>query len=545
MNFEDLDCRQHQVVDAVIHSDDSLLVLGGPGTGKTTTALWSARAFLENSKGNLSRRALFLTFSRSAVSQIMARSPGVISGYEDKVEVTTFHSLAYRLIGSFGRYAGYGATLPSVQTEARGKLLGYDNSKLQYNDLVPGALAILERSPHVAQILGKRWGLVICDEAQDTNEIQWDFLLRLASRKLLLLGDPNQMIYTFIPGVSPERFRKMREWADREIELNPRSHRDPSGAIPALAEAVRQRQFQNDAVLNALRDKRLIIHFDTDEADVPDLLSDIIKTLRQRGSRDVGIFVHSNAAVAELAKQLDEAGINYVLIGIPEAYSEALGSMAAQCAFALGLASDEDVRRSLGLFLTASLRRAKAPLMARALIGEAPLPELVDQAVQRLEDSLMEASQGTIGDLAEIATKSWEGIGIQSSYRPWRNASAHFIRLVRPIQHVSASAESLGKLLEVVERSQVEALIDRDYSEQGRIKLMNYHQTKGREADAVVHLFRQDDYFGREREPYEGTSRLLNVAISRGKQQVVIILPSSPHPLVEPFVALKGYQTHY
>ena len=387
-----------------------------------------------------------------------------------------------------------------------------------------------------------KWGLVICDEAQDTNEIQWDFLLHLASRKLLLLGDPNQMIYTFIPGVSPERFRKMREWADREFELNPRSHRDPSGAIPALAEAVRQRQFQDDAVLNALRDERLTIHFDTDEEDVPDLICDIIKTVRLRGSRDVGIFVRSNTAVAELAEQLDEAGINYVLIGIPEAYSEALGSMAAQCAFALGLASDEDVRRSLGLFLTASMRRAKAPLMARALIGKAPLPELIDQAVQRLEDSLMEASQGTVGDLAEIAVNSWEGIGIQSSYRPWRNASAHFIRLVRPIQHMSASVESLGQLLEVVERSQVEALIDRDYSEQGRIKLMNYHQTKGREADTVVHLFRPDDYFGREREPYEETSRLLNVAISRGKQQVVIILPSSPHPLVEPFLALKDYQ---
>ena len=413
MNFEDLDCRQRQVVDAVIHSDDSLLVLGGPGTGKTTTALWSARAFLENSEGNQSRRALFLTFSRSAVSQIMARSPRVISRYEDKVEVTTFHALAYRLIGSFGRYAGYGTTLPSVQTEARGELLGYDNSKLRYNDLIPGALAILERSLHVRQILGKRWGLVICDEAQDTNEIQWNFLLRLASRKLLLLGDPNQMIYTFIPGVSQERFREMREWADREIELNPRSHRDPSGAIPALAEAVRQRQFQDDAVLNALRDKRLTIHFDTDEADVPDLLSDIIKSVRLQGFRDVGIFVHSNAAVAELAEQLDEAGINYVLIGIPEAYSEALGSMAAQCAFALGLASDEDVRRSLGLFLTASMRRAKAPFMARALIGKAPLPELVDQAVQSLEDSLMEASEGTVGDLAEIAVNSWEGIGIR------------------------------------------------------------------------------------------------------------------------------------
>ena len=37
-----------------------------------------------------------------------------------------------------------------------------------------------------------------------------------------------------------------------------------------------------------------------------------------------------------------------------------------------------------------------------------------------------------------------------------------------------------------------------DYSERGAVELMNYHQTKGREADTVVHMFRSDDYFGPE-----------------------------------------------
>ena len=69
---------------------------------------------------------------------------------------------------------------------------------------------------------------------------------------------------------------------------------------------------------------------------------------------------------------------------------------------------------------------------------------------------------------------------------------------------------------------------------------MNYHQTKGREADTVVHIFRPDDYFGKETEPYETTSRLLNVAISRARQRVIVVLPSIPHPLVQPFISLRG-----
>ncbi|MDP2859335.1 MAG: AAA family ATPase [Bacillota bacterium] len=98
MRREDLDCRQREVVAAVHERHSRILVLGGPGSGKTTTALWAARSFLEAKQPVHSGRVLFLTFSRSAVSQIMSRSPGVISGYTDRVEILTFHALAYRLI---------------------------------------------------------------------------------------------------------------------------------------------------------------------------------------------------------------------------------------------------------------------------------------------------------------------------------------------------------------------------------------------------------------------------------------------------------------
>ena len=541
MRLESLDSRQRDVVDAVVNSDDKVLVLGGPGTGKTTTALWTARTYLETSDEKPAPRVLFLTFSRTAVTQIMSRSPGVLSGYADHIEILTFHGLAYRLLKGFGRYARYGAAAPSIQSKTRNRLLGRDRSKLRYEDLIPGALAILEGSRRVRQLLASRWGLVICDEAQDTSTEQWQFLRTLVSRKLLLLGDPNQMIYTFIEGVSPERFREIQDWVDKEIELDPRSHRDPSGAIPALAEAVRQRRFEHEAVLDALRSGRLEIHFDVADDDRQNLLGAAISDARNRKYRDVGIFAHSNTAVVDLAEELSGAGIDHVIVGIPEAHAEALGSMATQCLFALGVATDDEVRESFGLFLTATTRRREVPALARALIGESKLPSLIEQALQNLERALSAAAGGTLQDLAIIAMQSWEGIGIRGAFRPWRRAAAHFRRLVWPLRNIEVSEDSLRQLSEIVERNRVGALIDLDYSERGTVKLMNYHQTKGREADTVIHVFRPDDYFGPEVEPFTKTSRLLNVAISRARHRVVVVLPPTPHPLVEPFTTLRRY----
>ena len=538
MKFEELDCRQRRVVEAVLGSDSSTLVLGGPGTGKTTAALWAARAYLDQTEP--SARVLFLTFSRSAVAQIMTRSPGVLAGREGRVEILTFHALAYRLLRAFGRYAGYGTAAPVVQSEARTKLLGLDAGRLQYDDLLAGATRLLDRSERIRSLVASRWRLVVCDEVQDSSTDQWRLLRLLGARKLLLLGDQNQMIYSFVDGVSVDQFQSIRQSVNREIELSARSHRDPSGVIPALAEAVRARDFQNEAVVDAIEAGHLTLHFDVDDGRREELVASEVKEARALGSSDVGLFAHSNVAVGQLANILNDRGVDHALIGIPEAHAEGLGAMAMQCAFAVRLVSDAEIRESFALFLTASGRGRYAPPLAKALIGNGVLPPLVDNAVQQIEADLVEAADRTIGALAELVIGSWERLRIQAAFRPWRRAAQHFSRLVAPMANQPVTADSVEALLEIVERNRTEALIDRDYSENGRVRLMTYHQTKGREADTVIHVFLPDDYFGNEREPFEEASRLLNVAISRARQRVVMILPTNPHGLIEPFTALRN-----
>lgn len=463
MKLEDLDHRQREVVDSVVNTDDRILVVGGAGTGKTTAALWTARTYLESSTEMPTPRVLFLTFSRSAVGQITGRSPGVLSGYENRIEILTFHGLSYRLLQAFGRYAGYGAAPIKVQSDARTKLRGNDGSRLLYDDLIPGATAILNRSDIIRQLTTARWGLVICDEVQDTSVGQWALLQLLGARKLVLLGDPRQMIYSsFVPGVSLEQFQRVRDWADKEVELLPQSHRDPSGVIPSLAEAVRARNFEHEAVMLAIQSGRLCIHFGIDNESHKELLESEITKARDLGSRDVGIFAHTNAGVAEIAEILNGADIDHALIGIPEAHAEALGSMATQCAYAVDLATDEQIRESLALFLTACVRGRQAPPLAQALIGYGQLPDPIDEAIEGLKVSLKGNSGATMGNLSEIAMQSWPALGIAAGIRPWHRAAGHFGRLVAPTKDQPVSEEAMNLIIDRVERSRTEALIDLD-----------------------------------------------------------------------------------
>lgn len=539
MNREDLTCRQRKVIEALHGESSSILVLGGPGTGKTTVALWAARSYLEtlSSQGQVQTRVLFLTFSRSAVSQIVRRSVGVISAYKDRIEISTFHGLAFRLLRSFGRYSGHGVTLPQLQSPTREKLLGKDPSRLVYDDLMPGALGLLRGSTRIRSLLSARWPLVICDEVQDTGPEQWALLQELVSGKLLMLGDANQMIYTFLEGVSPERFSEIRASANAEIELERQSHRDPSGVIPALADSVRRREFGGEAVIEAQRSGRLkIVRGAVPEAHAEILASEVAEA-RQRGSRSISIFGHSNASVAELAEALSDSQIDHVLVGIPDAHAEALAAMNTMCRFCVGAVTFEEVRLSLAIFLTACVR-GNAPAMAFAIMGEGTLPDALAGALAGLEAELREATDGGFESVASSAMGSWHKLPLTAGHKPWRRAAAHFLRLARPLIGDPCSSELIERLTRDIESARANALIDLDQPERGPVSLMNFHQTKGREADTVIHVYRADDYFGDEDEPFEKHSRLLNVTISRARDRVVLVLPEEPHPLVAPFASL-------
>ncbi|MFD0061581.1 ATP-dependent helicase [Streptomyces sp. NPDC056690] len=87
-----LDARQRAVVD---HVHGPLLVLAGPGTGKTTTLVEAVAARV--AKGTDPERILVLTFSRKAAVELRDRMALRI-GAAHAPQATTFHSFCYALV---------------------------------------------------------------------------------------------------------------------------------------------------------------------------------------------------------------------------------------------------------------------------------------------------------------------------------------------------------------------------------------------------------------------------------------------------------------
>ncbi|MFC8957352.1 UvrD-helicase domain-containing protein [Streptomyces sp. NPDC057101] len=92
MDPPQLDAAQREVVD---HTAGPLLVLAGPGTGKTTTLVEAVAARME--KGADPERLLVLTFSRKAAVELRDRMAARLGGRRPP-QATTFHSYCYALI---------------------------------------------------------------------------------------------------------------------------------------------------------------------------------------------------------------------------------------------------------------------------------------------------------------------------------------------------------------------------------------------------------------------------------------------------------------
>jgi uncharacterized protein (TIGR00375 family) len=208
-----------------------LLIIAGPGTGKTRT-LTHRIAHQVTELGRPARQFLAITFTRRAAQEMRDRLAGLGSGpgpagvdTADELTVTTFHGLGLRILREHPEAAGlppsFGvadeAALVRVAaeltgSEREGRKLADDpqgrpalraeliaRGLVDFDGLAELSAALLAGEPGIAAGLRARWPFVSVDEYQDIDPVQYDLLRALSGdgAGLTAIGDPDQAIYGF------------------------------------------------------------------------------------------------------------------------------------------------------------------------------------------------------------------------------------------------------------------------------------------------------------------------------------------------------------
>jgi superfamily I DNA/RNA helicase/RecB family exonuclease len=151
----DLDVQQRAVVD---HPGGPLLVLAGPGTGKTTTLVEAVVERIER-RGTDPDSVLVLTFSRRAAEQLRSRVIARLGRTTATSLCATFHSFAYGLVRAYAPVELYEAPMrllsAAEQDVVIGELLQDNPESVQWPDSLRAALGTRGFATEVAAVLAR------------------------------------------------------------------------------------------------------------------------------------------------------------------------------------------------------------------------------------------------------------------------------------------------------------------------------------------------------------------------------------------------------
>lgn len=200
---EDLGNPAQQEIVADDREETNVLVLAGPGSGKTRVLVHRI-AYLLRVRREDPERILVLTYNRHAAAEIRARLRHLVGEDASFVTISTCHALAMRLVGtSFTGTAE--CDFDAILREAVALINGEGLSRVE------------AEAQREALIQGYRWILV--DEYQDIGPEEYALIAAVAGRSLedpdqrlslFAVGDDDQNIYAFT-GASISFIRRFEE----------------------------------------------------------------------------------------------------------------------------------------------------------------------------------------------------------------------------------------------------------------------------------------------------------------------------------------------
>lgn len=357
-------------IHAISHGTGPMLVLAGPGSGKTTVIIQRIRRLTEK-MGVSPYRILVITFTKAAAEQMKTRY-AALQG-KSGVMFGTFHSIFFRILR---QACGYSLeqvlsederrnTMQKLVTEARiavqdqeeyiqqffsqyslmknqlqdvsdflpdglpkdefvalsKKFDGWKrrNEKIDFDDMLTECYDVLSQDEKVRKAWQDRFDYILVDEFQDVNRAQYACLQMLAAPKnnLFVVGDDDQSIYGF-RGASPSFMLDFpKDFPGTEkvfLDVNYRC----SGRIIRLASQVigtnvsrYAKEIKGDRDLG----ERINVFVAKDSGEEAELTAQKIARLLEEGMpiEEIAVIYRTNIQGGAFARALFRRGIPYHL----------------------------------------------------------------------------------------------------------------------------------------------------------------------------------------------------------------------------------------
>ena len=270
--------------EAVLHNKGPMLVLAGPGSGKTFTITHRICCLTER-HGVDPSNILVITFTKAAAREMKERYESLVGGRTAGVSFGTFHAIFFRILKYAYRYdagsivreeqkiqyikeamdksqvevedeAEFVTSILSEISSVKGDMmdLGHYYSKncseeifkqlylsyedrlrkanlIDFDDMMVMCYELFVQRKDILEAWQKKYQYILVDEFQDINRVQYEIVRMLAApeNNLFIVGDDDQSIYRF-RGAKPEimlGFEKDYENAKKVLlNINFRSTRE-------------------------------------------------------------------------------------------------------------------------------------------------------------------------------------------------------------------------------------------------------------------------------------------------------------------------------
>ncbi len=561
-----LDCEGHA------------LVIGGPGSGKTTIAL--KKAVVRISAGMTpGQSVLFLSFSRAAVARVgEATRQEVPKAQRGMLSMHTFHSFFWTLLSAHGYLLGAPKSirilLPADEQALFGTIKKKDRNVeniewlkwldererlfreeglIAFDLFAAKAADLLFRSGHLRRLIAQKYPLIIVDEAQDTDMNAWRCIELLSSlSQIVCLADLEQQIFDHLPGVGPERIVEINASLNPlEINLGSQNHRSGGTEITMFAQDLLLGKVRGSPYVgvssftyNPKRTQSSILRM------AIGMLQRAIRAATGKYGKSIAILTHSGASAAKISAALntEPKPVRHKL-----SFDEAEAILTARFAAfllepKLEMSRLPDLATALELLATA--KRAAGLATAKqwqiwalkVRTGKVPTANFV-QSVLRVMDVLR--SQGYTGDPA----KDWNQI--KRALRDVGNAD--LTEVAKNLDYLVAFnrgkriSGGLGAVWvrdnqytgarEVLDIALAQDQILGGVDDPPGVQVMTVHKSKGKQFDGVI-VVREGRHDGKHMEssfvwwgdqpPYHRSRKILRVAITRAKTHTLVLEPFFP-----------------